>query len=138
MTGARGKSKTRAKWAHGFTLIEVLIAFTILSLALSALFGAFSSGLSASLRAGDISHLTLSGRSIISQVGASIDLVPGETRGEWDDGLNWALTVEETQPLEQAPISRLAVAAYRVELTIEGDEGQTLRLSTLKLGAVSQ
>jgi general secretion pathway protein I len=127
----------RNRKAAGFTLVEVLIAFTILALALSALFGSFSSGLSAGLRAEDQSYLTLSGRSILSQVGASVDLAPGETSGELPDGTPWTLTVEEIQPLEQLLVSRLRVAAYRVELVFRRDGDIVARLMTMKLSEAS-
>ena len=137
MTGAPGRSTIPAERTDGFTLVEVLIAFTIFALALSALFGAFSSGLSVGLRAENQSYLVLSGRSILAEVGVSVDLVPGETTGELTDGTPWKLTVEEVQPLGQELTSTLEVAAYKVELEFRRDDDSVVRLTAMKLGEAS-
>ncbi|MFQ5565595.1 MAG: type II secretion system protein J [Paracoccaceae bacterium] len=120
----------------GFTLIEVLIAFAILALVLGVVFRTLSSGLSHERTAGLATARVLEARSILDRLGADIALEVGTVEGRLATGESWTLTVSLPEPSagdeDESPADTLS--AYLAELSIDGSDGRTLRLKTLKLG----
>ena len=129
------RSKLPTRRHNGFTLIETLVAFTILALALATLFGAFSSGLLGEKRAGTVAGLTLAARSLIAEAGRASPLQEGRSAGELSGGATWEMTVSQVEPVPISDITRLAVAAYRVEVEVASGTGTVLRFRTLRLAA---
>ena len=118
-----------------FTLIEVLVAFTILALALGALLPAFSSGLAAQSRAEVHASTVLQAQSKLAEVGSVIELAPGTTAGIFEDGTTWQVEIVPYSDagLKEALPDRLA--AYRVMVTVAQDDHPVTMLTTLRLGA---
>ncbi len=118
----------------GFTLLEVLIAFVIMTIVLTALFRGFASG----LRGLDISEgyatAALQARSKLDELGILIPLEPGGAEGEFSDGARWNLSIEAFDPPGDSIATDLPVMAYRVELLVSWGEDRSLRLETLRLG----
>ena len=72
--------------ARGYTLIEVIVAFAVLALALTLLLGTLS-GASRQLRwADDAGRASLHAQSLIDQLGVGEALVPGQRQGEFENG----------------------------------------------------
>lgn len=128
---------------RGFTLLEVVVSFVLLSLTLATVFQIFSTGLA---RAGELdehSRALVLAQSQMATVGMEQRLEgPAETRGESEDRkFRWTLSVqpyeEAAEPGAPAPMSSLQM--YRVDavVTWDGADGRSrnLRLSTLTLGA---
>ena len=105
-----------ARARRGFTLIEALIAFAIMALALSAFLGAFGEGLSGEQRAASAASLALEARSLADEVGASIALEPGDYAGDLESGTRWEVSIAEAWPQAFADLDRggahPAVAAH--------------------------
>ncbi len=120
--------------ARGFTLIEALIAFAIMALALSAFLGAFGEGLSGEQRAASAAGLALEARSLADEIGASIALEPGDYGGELESGTRWEVSIAEAWPQAFEDLDRIVVKAYQVTLTLEGGDGRRVRFETLRLG----
>lgn len=128
---------------EGFTLLEVVVAFVLLSLTLVTVFQIFSTGLA---RAGELdehSRALVVAQSRLATVGLEEKLEgPTETRGESEDRkYRWTLTVQPYEEPQEAgapqPMSSLQM--YRVEavVTWDGSDGRArnLRLQTLTVGA---
>jgi len=124
----------KPKRNKGFTLIEVLIAFTILALVLGVVLPTLSSGLSHQRIARLSTARVLAARSILDRVGADIALEEGEVDGALTTGEEWTLTVRRIDPDTGDTSGSGKLVAYLAELQIDGDDGRTLRLKTLKLG----
>ncbi|GGD34510.1 type II secretion system protein XpsI [Pseudoxanthomonas indica] len=79
---------------RGFTLLEVIIAFALLALALTLLLGSLS-GASRQVRAADQStRAALHGQSLLAQLGVGERLQIGHTEGEFEGGrYRWQLDV---------------------------------------------
>jgi general secretion pathway protein I len=84
----------------GFTLVEVLVALAILTIALSGLMQVFSTGMRATVAAEKRTVAVLLARSRLAAIGIEEPLRVGESNGEWDDGYRWSavVTAEETAP----------------------------------------
>lgn len=111
----------------GFTLVEALVAFTILALALGATLPAIATALSQGRTASEASARVLEARSIMeSLVGP---LAAGTERGRLASGEPWRLDVVALGPER----SDAPVVAYRVDLVVGAPERPTLTLSTVRL-----
>ena len=117
----------------GFTLLEVLIAFTILAVALVALLRAFSSGLrgldAAEAGAAALQHA----RSKIEEVGTVIPLETGEHSGEFEDGTRWSIAIRPHETGEGAAVETVALVPYEIEVTVSRERGGKVTLRSLRL-----
>lgn len=135
----------RRRSGPGFSLIEVLAAFVILSLVATALFGLFSGALANGSAAEDWSRAMLVAESRLAEAANAQPLVEKADRGTADDGrIQWETRVRafdapdvdpELATLSETMISRL----YRVEVEVKfpgvaGNE-RTLKLATVKVAA---
>jgi len=120
----------------GFSLLEVLVAFTILALSLGLLMQSFSTSMRGLRLSEEYTKATMLAESTLAQVGISLDLKVGELRGEAADGFHWRLTVQPYVAPSGAPLTG-ALIPYLVEVTVSwseaGREVRELRLSTLHL-----
>src|SRR4029453_1870799 len=86
-----------AKREAGFTLVEVVVAFVMLSLVLAPAFEIFSRGLA---RAGDLedySRALVVAQSKLAAAGVEQTIAEGETQGETEDRrFGWTVSVKRT------------------------------------------
>ncbi len=131
----------RARAQGGFTLLEVVVAFVVLSLALTTIFQIFSAGLA---RAGELDGYTRAlavAESKLASTGVESPLQEGESSGETPDrAFRWRVSVlrdPETEPAAQT--RSIPLSLYRVEVRVGWRAGdgreREVRLSTLQLGA---
>jgi general secretion pathway protein I len=120
----------------GFTLLEVLIAFTIMAVALVALLQAFSTGLASTSAAEARSHLVQRAQSRLADVGADIPLEAGVHTGH-EDGFDWRADIQPFPPEAQGQEQRaLGPRLFRVEVTVIAPDGRRQGLTTLRMGEV--
>jgi general secretion pathway protein I len=128
-----------ARAQAGFTLIEVVVAFVMLTLVLSVGFQIFATGMA---RAGDLddrSHALDIAQSQLDAAGTVSVLREGQSQGDSEDRkYHWVTTVsatDEGQPRDQPPSTWML---WRVEARVDWMNGsgrpQSLTLSTLSLG----
>lgn len=134
----------RPRTARGFSLIEVLAAFVILSLVATALFRLFSASLNNASAAEDYSRAVLIGESRLEAAAAQQPLKEASDRGSDDGGrVAWETRVEpyvvaDLDPdLERASES-LAMRLFRITVDVRftGTDGKarTFSLATVRLG----
>lgn len=119
----------------GFTLIETLVAFAVLALAMIALFRAVTGGLESVRRAEQQALAVELAQSLLDGAGRERPLAPGTSSGASVTGYRWDVTVA---PYEAGRARSAAprVAAYWVAVTVRWPgtgSGQSLSLRTLKL-----
>jgi general secretion pathway protein I len=120
----------------GYTLIEVLVAFMILALALTVLMRIFSGGLRNVSVSSDYAMATLIAESRLAAAGIDVPLRPGETSGTEGERFEWTLSVQDYQPRPGYRSAAKGVDAYRVTVTVEwpnGDNTRSVGLSTVRL-----
>jgi len=127
---------------RGFTLIEVIVAFAVLALALTLLLGTLSGAARQVRWADDAGRAALHAQSLLDQTGVGEPLQPGQREGEFEDGrYRWSLQVEPWRDQgAQAPalIDPVAPRLMRLTLAVQwGDGGprQQLQLQSLRLVA---
>ncbi len=126
--------KQNATKQNGFTLIEVMVAFTIMALGLAALLQAFSSGLRNIGVAESYAVAAMEARSKLAEIGQVIDLEAGQSGGDLDSGGTWRAVVEPyetgTPGVEEVGVQ---LKAFSVAVTVTWDEGRELTLRSLRL-----
>ena len=124
---------------RGFTLLEIIVAFAVLGLALSLLLGTLSGGARQVRWAADSGRAALHAQSLLAEFGELPR--PGAREGELEDGrYRWRLDVEPwTDPAPRSGPVRIDPNAARLlhlQLQVawgEGEAAQRVRLSSLRL-----
>lgn len=134
---AAGGSGSRQR---GYTLIEVLVAFSVLALGLTLLLGTLSGATRQVRWSADAGRAALHAQSLIAQAGVGEPLAPGRRDGELDAGrYRWTLEVQPwvdpTQPpplLEDPFAPQLMALRLRLEWG-DGGPAQQLQVDSLRL-----
>ena len=121
----------------GFSLLEVLVAFSILALCLGVLLRIFGGGSRLAGLSEEHARAVVLAESLLAQAGVETPLQPGETSGQIDETFDWAMRVSPFTPPDGEPLpEQLQFKPYWVELAVEwgeGDELHAFNLSTLRL-----
>ena len=81
--------------ARGFTLLEVIIAFALLGLALTLLLGSLSGGARQVREAELRTRAVLHAQSLLAEARVAAPLQAGRQQGEWEQGrYHWELQVQ--------------------------------------------
>lgn len=119
----------------GFTLLEVLVAFTICAFMLGGFLQVFSNGLKQDRTTDRYATALLHAESLLAQVGKITPLRIGEEAGRTADGFSWrilqTLYGEAGSSFEQTPL-----IPYQVTLTMTWAVGETeraLSITSLRL-----
>jgi general secretion pathway protein I len=124
------------RYNAGYTLIEVLVAFMILALALTVLLRIFAAGVRNVSVSSDYARAVLIAESRLAATGIDGVLAPGETSGIEEDRFEWIQTVEEYTPSPDYQISVQNVPAFYVTVSVawpHGDGSRSVGLSTVRL-----
>jgi general secretion pathway protein I len=133
--------------ARGFALLEILVAFVVLALAM----GAISSGVALAMRSDGRAQsrrcaLQLA-QSRLEAAGVSEVLTPGYREGRVSDTYRWLETVTSVRTGVEPPAAALSAtpnqaalsqavpvpAAFWVEVTVRAADGTVVKLGALKL-----
>ena len=120
----------------GYTLIEVLVAFMILALALTVLLRIFSGGVRNVGVASGYAEAVLIGESRLATAGIDETLAPGETSGVEGENFHWTRRVTRYEPSDNYATHVKGTHAYFVTVTVtwpNGDNERSIDLSTVKL-----
>ena len=126
------RSRFGAGRSEGFTLLEILVALTILAFAFSAVFRSFQSGAEQERIADAAMLRLLEARSLLDSAVVAPALAEGIRTGAMQDGAEWRLEV--TPVLDSGPEKFSAPRAFLVVLTISDRDGELLTLRTIGLG----
>jgi general secretion pathway protein I len=112
---------------QGFSLLEVLVAFAILSLTLGALLQVFATGLRNTALAEDYTLATLHAQSVLAILDSRESLSEGLEEGEIDATFSWRLSIilwEDPDPPEDTELRALAEGSEGVGGDEAFDRGQ--------------
>jgi len=126
---------TKDSSQQGFSLLEILIAFSILALSLGVLLNIFSGGLRRAVISDEYQQAITIAQSILSKAGIEEELQEGETQGEVNDKYQWTQTIQSFLEDGMEP-ETMGIFPYQVTVTVEWEAGENNRhveLATLKL-----
>ncbi|MDH5822352.1 prepilin-type N-terminal cleavage/methylation domain-containing protein [Luteimonas sp. RD2P54] len=133
------RARQRGSRQRGYTLIEVLVAFAVLALALTLLLGTLSGAARQVRWSADAGRAALHAQSLLAQVGVGEVLQPGRSDGALEDGrYRWVLEVEPYVDPELPPpalVDPFAPRMLALHLTVAwGDSArERLELRSLRL-----
>jgi general secretion pathway protein I len=134
-TGSPAASLSRR--SDGFTLIEVLVAFTIAAVLLVAVLRILTLGLDGGKRAEAFTKATIIAESTLDAIGVVTPLKPGEAAELRDGPFRILASVDRFHEPGEATDGARYLVFYRVSATVswlEGRRRRTVSLSTLRLG----
>jgi general secretion pathway protein I len=128
-------------WQRGYTLVEVLVAFAILALALTLLLGTLSGAAQQVRWADEAGRAGLHAESLLAQLGVAEALQPGHRQGTFEQGrYRWSLELAPYEdPLLPPPdridpaAPRLLQLSLRVQWGEGGDPRRRIELHSLRL-----
>lgn len=123
----------RRRQDNGFTLLEVLVAFLILSLSLGVILQIFSLTMRTTDSAAARQQALLLAESRMAELGSLNEITPGRDEGRIDDRFRWVSRIDRFDFPEQDEGFDAALVPYRIDVTVEWDRNQALTLSTLRL-----
>lgn len=142
MIGSRRSCPASQRRQRGYSLIEVIVAFALLALALTLLLGTLSGAARQVRWSSDAGRAALHAQSLLDQVGVGEPLAPGQRDGEFDEGrYRWTLsTARWTDPAlpPDRAVDPAAPELFELQLTVQwgdGRPGERLQLRTLRLAA---
>lgn len=140
----RANARVLPKRSGGFSLLEILVAFTLLAVAMGVLMQIFSSGVNGATLADRYAKATMYAESKLATVGIEEALKEGSAAGKFDDDFSWSVVVRPYQdpfPKEPSVIdyeklmpSQLFEIALKVTFTPDDRRERVVNLSTLRIG----
>ena len=105
---------------RGFTLIEMLVALAILTIALAVLFGSISDALDRTRRGKDEAVAAALAQSLLARAQAANPIAAGETSGEYSNGFRWDLRVARYGSPDDAKAWQMSAYAIRATVSWTG------------------
>jgi len=145
MPSHRTRYSAQPRRSRGFSLLEVLVAFVILSLVATALFRLFAGSLANVSAADEYSRVVLVADSVLAETASARPLREGTRSGSVEDGgIEWTASVTPwvppgTEPEVERASESLPTRLYRVvvEVTFPSPVGgrRSFALATTRIGA---
>jgi general secretion pathway protein I len=133
---AASPSPAEARREAGFTLLEVLVAFAIMAVAMTALLQAFGGGLVAARRTDAASQSLAAARSLLERVGSELPIESG-TRTGGNAEFQWQISVARRKsPLDQIKEPEPRYALFDVVVTVTATGAAPVSLATVRMAAV--
>lgn len=120
----------------GFSLLEVLVAFSILAISLGVLLTLFSTGMRNASVTRDYSQAVIIAESKLSEIDAALELQPGEQSGIVSERYRWRTEVSDYQWDKPALSPTPKLRALQITVTVSWGESanpRSVALSTLRL-----
>lgn len=124
---------------QGFSLMEILVAFAIMAMALGVLLRIFSGGINTAIIADDYSSAVQIAESLMARAGVEMPLQASQFTGTEFDRYEWLVIIRpadfQLQPSDnQNELPLLYRIDVRVSWSEEGVEPRVFQLKTLRLG----
>ncbi|MFK7816227.1 MAG: prepilin-type N-terminal cleavage/methylation domain-containing protein [Gammaproteobacteria bacterium] len=131
------RTKNNFNSIGGFTLLETLVALSVLAVSLGVTYQVFSSALQGSTLADDYAQASMYADSHLAEIGKKVHLLPGTTEGSYNQRYYWKL---EVLPLDGSNSRSLVetVKRYQVVLNVywQARKGQrSIRATTFRLAS---
>lgn len=125
------------KTCQGMTLIEVLVAFIVLSLTMAVIMQIFSGGMRNARLAESYCRAVFLAESKMAAVGLERPLAFGEESGQVGEDMQWRVSVTPAEEDPSTNAQLMSVRLYQVRVTAswgEDDRERKFELLSLRLG----
>jgi len=120
---------------RGFTLIEILVAISILSISLVVIFQLFSGGLKSSRLSDQYTRGIFHAKEKMEEILLSTEFSEEGAEGEFDDSFRWKSAIVRIEQAEEEE-SRLPFNTFNITVDVmwdEGDKEKHFAISTMKV-----
>lgn len=117
---------------RGFTLLEVLVAFTLCAFVLAAALQVFSTGLGGTATSQRHVVATMMAQSKLAELGSADLLAPGRQAGTTADGYRWRAEVAPYTELNADDLVNSPVVLYQLTVEVAWDSSGRERMVTLR------
>ena len=135
--GARTETgMTSSGLSRGFTLIETLVAISILAISLVVLMQLFSGGLKSSRLSDEYTLGIFHAREKMDEILLAGELTEGIIDGEFDDGFRWKAEAVQVDIKKEAKDVNLPLRAFSIKVAVMWDAGgreKQFAVSAIKL-----
>lgn len=127
------------KWQRqtGFSLLEILIAFSILALSLGILLNIFSGGLRRTIISEEYQQAVTIAQAKMAAAGAEFPLDEGNKEGRTLERFNWSLIIKPLNTDDVAAASEaMGIQIYQIISRVQwmaGENDRQVELTTIKL-----
>ena len=125
------------KNCQGMTLIEVLVAFIVLSVTMAVIMQIFSGGMRNARLAESYSRAVFLSESKMAAAGLERPLLAGEDRGQVGGDMQWRVSVTPAEVDATTNARLMPLRLYLVRVTVSwGDDGRErqVELTSLRMG----
>jgi general secretion pathway protein I len=128
---------TKHHLQQGFSLLEILIAFSILAFSITIMLNIFSGGLRRAMVSEEYQQAVIIAQSKLAAAGVEEELDNGEQSGDIEEKYFWSVQMEafDLGTLDLDPENQKAVP-FQVKVTVEwlvGQDNRRFELTTIKL-----
>ena len=119
----------------GFTLLEILVAISILAISLVVILQLFSGGLKSRKVSDDYTRGVFHAREKMSEILLSKDLTEGESGGEFPDSFRWVSLIKLVESGQEEE-EKLPFKMFDIQVEILWDAGRSekhFQVSTIKI-----
>lgn len=122
---------------NGFTLIEIIVAFTIMATLLVGFLAGTRRALDGIAAAEARGELLAHAENRLAMIGTIVPLVETEENGR-EDGYSWQVTIRRHDlPAGRDDIAdTVGLVLYEVDVRVSDDAGREERLTTLRVGSL--
>ena len=123
---------------QGFSLLEILIAFTIFVSSLAIILNSVSTGLKQAATLDEYTQALMIADSQLARVGKEVTLEEKNLTGIAFEKYHWRTLISQYTDFEETQNTQNLLKAYKVDVSVEWQEGKDKRiveLNTLKLTA---
>jgi len=120
---------------RGFTLIEILVAISVLSIAMVVIMQLFSGGLKSARLSDVYARGVFHAREKMEEILLGTEFAEGISEGEFDDAYWWRSEVVREEQLEEEA-KKLPFEAYHIRVDVFWDEGakeKSFGITTMKV-----
>jgi len=119
---------------QGFSLLEILVAFSILAVSLGILLKIFSSGIHTAVIAENYTVATQIAESLMAKTGVETPLTEGEMSGVEDETYHWQVSIAQlSEPMvEEELMARLLVVQVIVKWGEDETNSRFIELNTVR------
>lgn len=118
--------KLKSNRQQGFTLIEIIAAFTILAMTFMVVLEILSNSAANTIKSSERSQIALEAESKLAEIGITIPIEEGGASGAFDSGRRWdiAMTPYEISYQGDTVMDFAPIELYHIILTVRWDYGE--------------